>query len=239
MKNLKSYKIGLLWCVIGMVLLPEYGAAQRARYEKYISFSTPLIEQETTNEKGLYGSPYLNKEWLMGDMVIDQDTIAPVLFRYNLFHQKMEFIYQQDTLSIAQPLQVKKLSFSGMEFSYGLVLDGTGADALLSGAWFQLLEGSDLQLLMKRKIGTHENSYMKNYMGGGGDGRMVLKVQEYLYLRTAGGAARKVHGSTVKMLRLLGIVNDDLVQHIRKNKLNTPSERNLRKVIAYYHSHQE
>ena len=45
------------------------------------------------------------------------------LFRYNLYAQEFEMVYNTDTFAIRSPLDVKSISLSNLRFIYGFYID--------------------------------------------------------------------------------------------------------------------
>jgi hypothetical protein len=157
------------------------------------------------------------------------------LFRYNIYNQEIEFITGTDTLSIAAPMNVDSIMFSGKSFTYALYIEEKrGVDAIAS-AYFEILNRGKCSLLKKNYVDIEENSYASNYMGGGGDGRDYFIHKSSLYYRSdPGSAAIKFQKSKRQILKIFSDKKDEISSYIKENNLNVSSENDLIRIFNYY-----
>lgn len=193
----------------------------------------PIFRDEI--ELDVLGTPYMNDSWMYGYFNAYDTIKIEGLFRYNVFNQEIAFINGEDTLSIAAPLNVDTISFSGKYFTYSLYIEEKrGTDALAS-AYFEILNEGDFKLLKKNYVEIKENSYAKNYMGGGGDGREYFIHKSSLYYKPEpGSAAFKLQKNRRKVLNIFEDKKSEISDYIKENKLNISNEKDLIKIFIYY-----
>ncbi|MFC2111494.1 hypothetical protein ACFLQ5_03485, partial [Bacteroidota bacterium] len=154
------------------------------------------------HEANIIGSPYLSDNFMMGNLISGTDTLS-ALFRYNIFNKVMEMIYKDDTLNLTSPFSVKEITFSNRKFIYCIAIDMKSGKQLLNSNYYEVLADGYCQLLLKRTKKLDENAYVRNYMGGGGDGRAMYSTIDSYYIRINEGAAVRVSKNKKSILRVL------------------------------------
>jgi hypothetical protein len=193
----------------------------------------PIFRDEI--ELDVLGTPYMNDSWMYGYFHAYDTIKIEGLFRYNVFNQEIAFIYGEDTLSIAAPLNVDTIAFSGKYFTYSLYIEEKKGPDVLASAYFEILNDGDFKLLRKNYVEIKENSYAKNYMGGGGDGREYFIHQSSLYYKPEpGSAAFKLQKNKREILHLFKDKKEEISSYIKQNKLSISSEKDLIKIFNYY-----
>jgi hypothetical protein len=193
----------------------------------------PIFRDEI--ELDVLGTPFMSDSWMFGYFYAYDTIKIEGLFKYNVYNQEIAFIYGQDTMSIASPLNVDTIAFSGKNFTYSLYIEEKrGTDALAS-AYFEILNNGEFKLLKKNYVEIKENSYAKNYMGGGGDGREYFIHKSSLYYKPEpGSAAFKLQKNRRKILNLFEDKKEEISSFMKQNDLNVTSEEDLIKIFNYY-----
>lgn len=200
----------------------------------YHGFVAPLAN--TYKGENVFGSPYLNEDWVFGTLYLKQDTIPKVLVRYHILLQRMELIFEEDTLAIMSPFEVKKLEFCGKTFIYDLAFEMVGGEAFLTAAYFEHLVGDKCRLLLRWHTTTNKNKYLNYYMGGGGDGRLVLKSVTRFYIQQAGQAARRLRPGKKALLHELADKAPEIKAFMRREGIRKLDAEALIKIIVYYNT---
>ncbi|MGC9342832.1 MAG: hypothetical protein ACP5E3_09035, partial [Bacteroidales bacterium] len=79
------------------------------------------------------------------------------------------------------------------------------------------------------------NSYAKNYMGGGGDGREYFIHKSSLYYKPEpGSAAFKLQKNRRKILNIFKDKKEEISLFMKQNDLNVSNEEDLIKIFNYY-----
>lgn len=96
----------------------------------------------------LKGSPYLDEEWREGEVLLTGDSLSLNFpMRYNIYGNEMQFVYDEDTFAISNPLRVNEINLDGHRFVY-LTFHHR---KILNLAYFEILADGDFQLLLRRE----------------------------------------------------------------------------------------
>ena len=183
----------------------------------------------------ILGTPFMSESWMYGSFHAYDTIRIEGLFRYNIYNQEIQFIHGTDTLSIAAPLNVDSINFSGKNFTYSLYLEEKKGTDALGSAYFEILNEGDLMLLKKNYVEIRERSYAKNYMGGGGDGReFYYHNSSYYYKPAPGAAAIKMKKNRKFILGIFGEKKEEVLSYIKENQLSLKNEEDLEKIFSYY-----
>jgi hypothetical protein len=181
------------------------------------------------------GSPYLNSQWMYGSLTLANGTNLEGLFRYNVYNQEIEMIYNNDTLGITASFSIEELNFDNKKFKYLPCFERDFNNDYLTSALFEVLYEGHCQLLMKHYAEIENNSYSVNYMGGGGDGRDYFRLKSsYYYKRDPGEAARKLNGHRKESYKIFSDKQDEIKQFIRMEGINLHSSKDLIRLFNYY-----
>ncbi len=185
----------------------------------------------------ILGTPYLNQQWMYGKLLLNDETKFEGLFRYNVFHQELEMIYNMDTLAISAPFFVKELYFSNKKFIYSLSIEQDFKQDYLTSAFFEVLYDGHCKLLLKHRVDIENNSYATTYMAGGGDGRdYYVHKSFYYYKQNPGGAAKKLRRKRREILNIFSDKKQEIEQFLTTNYINLKSDDDLVRVFEYYDS---
>ncbi|MCD4746861.1 MAG: hypothetical protein K8R58_11240 [Bacteroidales bacterium] len=176
------------------------------------------------------GDMYLDNEWKYGLLMLNDNTIiGDRLYRYNIYEQKMQYIFENDTLSITNPERIKFLSFDGKTYYYFDYFDnnrrGKGYFEFLAGRNFKLLRRSVANYNYKNIYEDNEVPIDKRY----------VKTDEY-YIKKCDEPAIHIVGTNEAILNLLSDKKTEVVRYIKQKKLNIKNEDDMIAVIEFYNS---
>ncbi|MCF8298417.1 MAG: hypothetical protein K9J13_12795 [Saprospiraceae bacterium] len=194
--------------------------------------TSQFFQPEETN---VIGSPYLSNNFMLGNLIAENDTVK-ALFRYNVFNQLMEIIYKDDTLNITSPFKLKEINFSNRKFIYCCAIETKSNNQLLNSNYYEVITDGYCQLLLKRVKKLDENAYVRNYMGGGGDGRAMYSTIESHYIRINRGEAVKLNKNKKGVLSVLSDKELEIESFIEKEKIQFNKIDDIAKIIDYYNS---
>ena len=181
------------------------------------------------------GTPYLNPDWMYGNLVLADQTELEGLFRYNVYGQELEMVYNEDTLGISAPFSVGELSLSNKRFIHSLLIEKEYREKYLSAAFFEVVYDGNCQLLIKHRADVENNSYSTTYMGGGGDGRdYYVHKSSYYYKIAPGTAAKKVKRRKKDLLRIFGSHETEIKSYMKSERINPRVDEDLLALFRYY-----
>jgi hypothetical protein len=194
----------------------------------------PMMGSESSRLEVL-GTPYISDSWMYGSFTVSDSVRYEGLLRYNVFTQEMEFIYNSDTVLVTAPFRLSGINFSGKKFEHALYIEEKGKTEWLGSAYFEVLNSGTIALLRKNYVKIEENSFARNYMGGGGDGREYYVHKSALYFRNEPGTeAVKFEKRQRYLLRIMKKHEKEVLEFIRENKLNIRNEKDLILVFDFY-----
>ncbi|OFX19466.1 MAG: hypothetical protein A2041_12005 [Bacteroidetes bacterium GWA2_31_9b] len=181
------------------------------------------------------GSPYYNRDFMFGELELQNGGKLKGLFRYNIYNQEFEVIVKRDTLIISEPTKVKTIDFANKSFVYSLIHEKKGNTSYLAGAYFETLNKGNCKLLIKRKINLRENKYVDYYGGGGGDGSQRYIPEETYYIKLSDDKpAIKLKRKKDFVLELFSDHKVEIEKFISENKIKLKKDQDFLKVIEYY-----
>jgi len=238
----KMKKQFLITTLILIITFSIKGLAQSTAYVRGMKFmgNITISSSERKSKLDTKGSPYYNKDFMFGELELQDGNKLKGLFRYNIYAQELELIVQKDTLIITDPTKIKNIYFSGKDFIYSLILDDRKRNDYVSGAYFEVLNKGKCKVLVKREINLRENRYLAHYGGGGGDGSQRYVPELSYYLRLSDDKpALKIKKSKGSILKILGDHETEIEKYISDNKLKLSENKDLIKVVEYYNTLKE
>lgn len=189
-----------------------------------------------SNEKAILGTPYINKDWMYGELVLDTDLSIETMFRYNLESQNIELIYDLDTLIFLQPLRMKEFHFMGKKFIYDIALGSDRRGDYMEAAYLEVLVDGNCQLLRKYEKFISTGSNGLKYAAAEASTE-TYQMRTNLYIRYSPlNAPVRLNKINKRIIDSFPGNNSDLVAYIRDNSLKLNSEDNLMRLIEYYNS---
>ena|GEM_PF-1793371 len=195
-----------------------------------MSWSTRYVTP--TEIAPVVGSVYLNKDWMSGTLTLNTNDSLSGLFRLNVLSQQMEIIYGEDTLLITNPSPVRNIRIADKSFSYLPVIEKINGKEFLRFAYCEQILPGQLQLFRSFEVNIRNNSYVSNYMGGGGDGQDYYYHETKLLFRNRDmGALRELPHNNKKLAVAFGIDYPAFKTVISQNKLDISNENDIIRLI--------
>lgn len=109
-------------------------------FKKKINTPVPIEE--------LTGSPYLNENFVIGQIFEDEDSRGKFLIRYNIYNDVMEALMDENQIMEIKKDPMVKIFLSGRRFTVHNYVTETG----IKDGYFEILEDGDkIDLLVKHK----------------------------------------------------------------------------------------
>lgn len=169
---------------------------------------------------------FLDKEWQEGEALMkDGFVMDDCLFRYNMYAQQMQFIWEGDTAAFGDPEEIDILQFGGSKFIYHEYLSNN----ILEKGFFEVLCEGQCDLLLKRTI-LH---YVKDPADSSKDEYYL--VQDY-YIREGEEPAHFIPLKKKEVVKRFGDKSQKVKTFIKENSLKMNCCEDLIEVVAYYNS---
>jgi len=238
--HFRSISIFLL--LFSLIPLDSVGQMRSTTIQGYgstdisVSFNTFIDYDNTDN--GIIGTPYLHRDWMFGELVLDDTIVFNSLFRYNLVRQEIELIVGEDTLAFQQPLRMNRFIIGGKTFVYSLILNQDFAGTFLDGSFFELVVDGNVQLLKK----------YEKVIGGGSDGTKYAAAKSSIksyqikisyYVRKNGlDYPEPLKLSNRSVINSFANFKQEVSTFRRKNSIRVKEEQDLAELFNYYNSLQ-
>lgn len=204
-----------------IIMTPDqFYSAQRARGESL---------DNLLNEDAVKGSPYLNKAFISGEVIVDNYRFVGVPLRYNIYNDDIEYEEGDKILAIANPLTVKRVIINETPFVYSSYII-SNAEAK---GYFELLSDGEVQVLKKYKIVYIMGKAAQAYTTA--EPPRFVSVPSQLYVKFGDSSAQNFKKAK-SILKLFGDQMDEMQSYLKQEKLNIKKEGDLIKLITYYNS---
>ncbi len=166
--------------------------------------SFTITKSKSSRKDIITGNPYYNKDWMYGELKIKDNKVYNGLFKYNILHQQMEMVFENDTFIISNPLYIEYVKFANITFIYSLIIDKSKEPGRISGSYFEAHNdlGDNYILLSKYLGGIKESDFGNKYAGGIGDGSRRYSTNVSYFVKFNNSAAEKVHLSKSSITKL-------------------------------------
>ncbi|MFH0758347.1 MAG: hypothetical protein V2B15_13750 [Bacteroidota bacterium] len=206
---------------------------------------TFLLSGGVESDYQIAGSPYLSDTWMFGTLEMKEGILEETpandtfeihgLFRYNLYAQEFEMVYNRDTFAISAPFNVRRIRISNMDFCYGLFVERSNRKTYLGSAYFQILSSGKRKLLMRHGTKIKSGSAPVTYGWAGGSDAFVPFRQ--LYYQEREGSEVILLKNRRKIIRqLFADRSEEIEKFIRSEKINIHVEAGLVRVFNYYNN---
>jgi len=182
----------------------------------------------------LQGSPYLTNEFVEGTMTTLDGTVIPgLMYRYDIYGDRMQFIINGDTAVINKPLALRSLELGNRKFVHEVFL--VDATRVATG-YFEVIEENEyLTVLYRRDIEIEQDIYVANYGGGGGTKEFRMKKVNSYFVKPIDSAALQVR-SKKDFLNSIPDHQNHVKQYMKDHKISVKKEKDLLEVAKYYNS---
>jgi hypothetical protein len=156
------------------------------------------------------------------------------LFRYNLYAQEFEMIFNRDTFAIKSPLDIRSITMSNKKFIYGFYIDREFGNDYLGSSYFEVLNEGKCKLLARHEIKIKENSGPVTHSWASDGSDLFVKVRQ-LYIQKGEGMEVVQFKKNKKQLKeIFADRYFEVEQYIRNEKLSVKDEQELIKVFNFY-----
>ncbi len=184
-------------------------------------------------EVPVQGSPYLEEAFLKGTINLYKDTLMNIPIRYNIYREQMEFIFNRDTMIMGNVMGINYVTIGDRTFQTSISLEGLN---YVENHFFEVIYDGEYKLLLRRITDIHEDTYVSNYMGGGGSGARKYRTDEYYYVKKGNGTATRLPRYKSALYQKFPSYRKELKSYIKENDLKLREKENMIKVFGYLNS---
>ena len=186
------------------------------------------LKRKILNETDIDGSPYLNKEFISGNIFTkNKIQYVGVPLRYNIYNDEMEFKTDTENyLAISDPKSMKEIRIGGAVFVYDIKRNKKGEQE----GYYELLQDGNVRLLSRYNIVFKPITSTTGYKQSQPP-RLNRNANTY-YIKT-GSSEPLLLASKKDLDVIFGSKNDKLLAFIKSRKLNVKKEEDLIKLVEF------
>lgn len=157
------------------------------------------------------------------------------LFRYNLYAQEFEMVYNNDTFAITAPFDLKSISISNKKFIHGLYVNRGLTRPRLGSAYFEVLSDGKYKLLRRHNVKIKSGGGPVTYNWAGGVDTFV-QYQQLFFQQDEGSEVILLKKSKKALRKLFADRADEVDRFIRAEKINLHDDHDLARVFDFYNN---
>ena len=185
---------------------------------------------QSSQEKEYDGSPYLNENFVAGDLFYDgKYWFKDIPLRYNIYHDEMELSDKGTAYAIAPTHLIDQVIISTDTF----VVDSIQSGSNKIKGFFKLLLKGKVSLLLKMNVGLLPGQSAKLYNDA--TPPKFTRDKNIIYASIGKDQPQKFRNIN----ELIAIINDKqklLSEYIKMNKLSSKNTKDFIKLASYYNS---
>jgi hypothetical protein len=171
---------------------------------------------------------YLEPGWMPGKVMLnDRSVIDNILLRYDIYHQQIQFIRENDTLAFAKPEEAEYFIFDDRKFIYS---DFQSND-IIGKRYFEVLSDGNCKLLLHRTVKYHLDPDAHSNLADD----LYIRESEY-YILKKGDIAKPVSAGRKSMLCAFKDKEEQVKEFIKDNNLKMNTCDQMQQVVEYYNS---
>ncbi|HNQ82524.1 MAG TPA: hypothetical protein PLW31_11295 [Bacteroidales bacterium] len=179
---------------------------------------------------GQSGGIYLEPGWAPGSVTLrNNKVIDNIMLRYDIYHQQLQFIQDEDTLAFARPEEAEFFLIGGKKFIYAEYLNG----AVIGKSYFEVLSEGRCELLIRRVIRYHMNEESKS----GQQDEAFIRECEF-YLVKPGERAKPVATGRKSILCAFSDKEAEVKNFMEEKNLKMKDCNQMKLVVDFYNSLQ-
>jgi len=234
MRNTKSLVV-FIFLFANVVMFRSNVIAQRStsiqgQQTYFNKFANNLDRIKSGESRELPVGYYLYEEWKNGAIYAQPNVdIQNLQLKYCVLNQEFEFISDNDTFSITNPILVDSIKFNDKCFIYTNYSKSNQVEStyfeLLSSKGYMLLQKYDCKFVKgKKNVSSFEEPTDDSYL-----------ITTRFYLKENDGPALLLPKSKKSFFNTFGNRKDEVKKFMKVNKLKRSSSEDLSKILTYYY----
>lgn len=202
--------------------------------------STTVIDGITTHSYSAHskipvnGTPFLDDDFKPGILELkDGKSSQEVQLRYNVATDLFEIDYNNDTLTLNRPFDVRYIYLGEKKFIYDLHF--TESESGKRNGYFEIVEEGTISLFLKRNKKLSYDSFVSTYKGGGGT-KEYYYVDKISYFCRIDKSEPFLVKSSKSFLNGLTQHKSEMKSFIKSNKIKFKKKTDLVLLVEYYNS---
>ena len=187
------------------------------------------IAQQASASK-IEGTPYLNEQFVEGEIVFGESNRTKVPVRYNIFQDLMEYQQSGKALALDPSKKIKKVRMGDETF----IVDKYTLEGKSKLGFLSLLDTGKMTLVSK-KIVKYQEPLTGRGLDGGDLPAKFSRSSDAFFYRIGEGELKEV-GNLKELIAGLPDKQEEIKQFAKKEKISPKKQEELRKLVRYYNS---
>jgi hypothetical protein len=194
-----------------------------------ISYST-WAQQASASASKIEGTPYLNEQYIEGEIFFGEANRTKVPVRYNIFQDLMEYQQNGKALVLDPSKKIRMVKMGDETF----VVEKFSMDGKTKYGFLSILDTGKMTLLSKKMI-KYQQPLQGKALDGGDLPAKFSRLSDAYFYRIGDGELKEV-GSLKDVIASLPDKQEEVKQFAKKEKISPKKEDELLKLVRYYNS---
>jgi hypothetical protein len=194
----------------------------------FFSFYASMAQQASASK--IEGTPYLNEQFIEGEIIFGEANRTKVPVRYNIFQDLMEYQQNGKALALDPTKKIKTVKMGDEIF----IVEKYSLEGKTKYGFLNLIDTGKMTLLSKKMI-----KYQEPLKGRGLDGgdlpAKFSRMSDTFFYRLGDGELKEV-GNLKELIASLPDKQEEVKQFAKKEKISPKKQEELVKLVRYYNS---
>ncbi len=189
------------------------------------------LSKVVLSEKDIKGSPYLNKEFIKGNIITKDNIVYEnVPLRYNIYNDDIEFEMSEGAyLAISNPKKMKEIHIGEEVFIYAIKRQKKGEQY----GYYKLVEDGEIQMLSRFNIVFKEATNTTGYKAA--EPPQFNRNANSHYIKIGTKEPQQL-SKKKEIEKVFGAKSKEILAFIKKEKLNIRKEQDLKELVQHLNS---
>jgi hypothetical protein len=187
-----------------------------------------LAKDTDRSVKDFEGSPFLNEQFVQGQIISTGKKLTAVPLRYNIFNDQMEFRQNDLTYALYPEGRIVKVILGDETY----VVEKYEIKGKMDYGYLSRLDSGKLTVLVKKVVRFTESQEAKALESSNKPAKFT-RVPDVYYYKIGNGELTKA-GSLKSLITSLPDNQDQAESYAKREKISTRNAEDLKKLAAYY-----
>ena len=191
-------------------------------------FYASMAQQASASK--IEGTPYLNEQFVEGEIVFGEANRTKVPVRYNAFQDMMEYQQNGKALALDPSKKIREVKMGDEVF----IVDKYNMEGKSKYGFLNLLDTGKMTLVSK-KIVKYQEPLKNRGLDGGDLPAKFSRASDAFFYRIGDGELKEI-GNLKELIAGLPDSQEEIKQFAKKEKISPKKQEELRKLVRYYNS---
>jgi hypothetical protein len=182
------------------------------------------------DEIEVVGTPYLNENFAVGEIIFDKGMRNAVPIRYNIHKDWIEYQQNNQTYILDPDRKIQSVIFDENTF----IVEQYPSKGKMRLGYFKVLDSGKVTLLLKPMV-TYKEYQQAQALQSSSTPPKYTRVADQFYIRIGGDEIQRVD-NLKNMIARFPDKQSELTAYAKKEKISTKKEEDLKRLLEYYNS---